>query len=191
MLAWNKPPSLTPFMDPNVKQLHKDVLDIIELITKIKTDFDWKTLKKSMDAVEQAITIYEVVGHRANNELYDIQSALKYSLLKQLRIIKPANSLSSVIWQPGSCFWTLAQCNLSKTNQESKVHIQILWYFNQMFSWCDVWWPQTDGRGFEIGMTVWHSSKSVWPATSVHWAVDMAGTNLLASSKTSRLVGGI
>ena len=70
-------------MDLNVKKLHQDVLDTIELIAKKKMDFDWKTLKKSMIAIEQAITTYEIADHRANKELYGIQSVSKYLLLKQ------------------------------------------------------------------------------------------------------------
>ena len=109
-------------MDLNVRKVHQDVLDTIELIAKKKLEFDQKTLKKSMNAIEQAINTYEIADHRANKELYGIQSASKYLLLNQLSIIKPENSLSTIIWQPGSCTWTLAQCNLSKTNQESNVH---------------------------------------------------------------------
>ena len=70
-------------MDRNVKKLHQAVLDTIELMAKKKLDFDWKTLKKSMIAIEQAITTYEIADHRANEELYGIQSASKYLLLKQ------------------------------------------------------------------------------------------------------------
>ena len=70
-------------MDLNVKKLHQDVLDTIELIAKKKMDFDWKTLKKSMITIEKAITTYETADQRANEELYGIQSALKYLLLKQ------------------------------------------------------------------------------------------------------------
>ena len=47
-------------MDLNIKKLHHDVLDTIELVTKKKMEFDWKTLKKSMDAVDKAITTYEL-----------------------------------------------------------------------------------------------------------------------------------
>ena len=71
---------------------------MIELITKKKLEFDWKTaIKKSINTIEQAITTYEVANHGANEELYGIQSVLKYLLLKQLRIIKPENSLSTII----------------------------------------------------------------------------------------------
>ena len=83
-------------MDLNIEKLHHDVLDTIELITKKKMEFDWRTLKKSMDAVDKAITTYEHADRSANNELYGIQSVLKILLLKQLIIIKPANSISNI-----------------------------------------------------------------------------------------------
>ena len=89
-------------------------------------EFDWKTLKKSMDPVDKAITTYEHADHSTNNELYPIQSVFTDWLLKQLIVIKPANSLPDIIWQSGSRSWTFAQCNLSKTNQESKIHFQML-----------------------------------------------------------------
>ena len=113
-------------MDLNIEKLHHDVLDTIELTMKKKMEFDWKTLKKSMDAMDKAITIYEHADCSTNNELYGIHSVLKYLHLEQLIIIKPENSLSDIIWQSGSCAWMFAQCNLSKTNQESKVHVQML-----------------------------------------------------------------
>ena len=60
-------------------------------------EFDWKTLKKSMDAVDKAITTYEHADHSANNELYGIQSVSTDLLLKQLIVIRPANSLPDII----------------------------------------------------------------------------------------------
>ena len=93
---------------------------------KEKKEFDWKTLKKSMDNVDKATTTYEHADYSTKDELYGIQSVLKDLHLEQLIIIKPANSLSDIIWQPGSCSWMFAQCNLTKTNQESKVHFQML-----------------------------------------------------------------
>ena len=41
-------------------------------------EFDWKTLENSMDAVDKAVTTYEHENHSTNNELYGIQSVLKY-----------------------------------------------------------------------------------------------------------------
>ena len=64
-------------MDLNIEKLHHDVLDTIELITKRKMEFDCKTFKKSMDAVDKAITTYEHADHSANNELYGIQSVFR------------------------------------------------------------------------------------------------------------------
>ena len=61
-------------MDINAEKLHKDLLDTIELITKKKLGFDWKTLKKSMDAVENTITIYEHADCRVKSELNDVHS---------------------------------------------------------------------------------------------------------------------
>ena len=84
-------------MDLNIEKLHHDVLDTIELVTKKQMEFDWKTLKKSMDAVDKAITTYEHADHRANNELYGIQSVFTDLLLKQLIVIRPANSLPDII----------------------------------------------------------------------------------------------
>ena len=60
-------------------------------------EFDWKTLKKSMDTVDKAITIYEHADRSANNELYGIQSVFTDLLLKQLIVIRPANSLPDII----------------------------------------------------------------------------------------------
>ena len=60
-------------------------------------EFDWKTLKKSMDAVDKAITTYEHADCSANNELYGIQSVFRDLLWKQLIVIKPANSLPDII----------------------------------------------------------------------------------------------
>ena len=84
-------------MDLNIEKLHHDVLDTIELVTKKKMEFDWKTLKKSMDAVDKAITTYEHADRSANNELYGIQSVFTDLLLKQLIVIRPANSLPDII----------------------------------------------------------------------------------------------
>ena len=81
----------------NIKKLHHDVLDTIELVTKKKMKFDWKTSKKSTDAVDKAITTYEHADHSANNELYGIQSVFRDLLLKQVIVIKPANSLPDII----------------------------------------------------------------------------------------------
>ena len=61
-------------MDINAEKLHKDLLDTIELITKKKLGFDWKTLKKSMDTVENAITIYEHADCRVKSKLNDVHS---------------------------------------------------------------------------------------------------------------------
>ena len=41
-------------------------------------EFDGKTLEDSMDAVDKAVTTYEHANHSTNNELYGIQSVLKY-----------------------------------------------------------------------------------------------------------------
>ena len=54
-------------MDLNVKKLHGDVLDTIELIMKKKMEFDWKTLKKSMDNVNKAITTYKHADCRSDD----------------------------------------------------------------------------------------------------------------------------
>ena len=70
-------------MDLNVKKLHGDILDTIELVTKKKMEIDWKTLKKSMDEVNKAVATYKHADRRANDELYCIQSMLKYSHLNQ------------------------------------------------------------------------------------------------------------
>ena len=40
--------------------------------------FDRKASEKSMDAVDKAVTTYEHANHSTNNELYGIQSVLKY-----------------------------------------------------------------------------------------------------------------
>ena len=45
-----------------------------------------------MDTVDKAITTYEHADHSANNELYGIQSVFTDLLLKQLIVIRPANS---------------------------------------------------------------------------------------------------